>query len=33
MTYLLLKLSPWVLSALFLGILVGWTSCERDDQE
>jgi hypothetical protein len=31
MMYLLVKLFPWVLSALALGVLVGWVSCARRD--
>ena len=28
MTYLLVKLMPWLATALAIGLVVGWTSCD-----
>jgi hypothetical protein len=32
MDYLFVKLFPWMLCALALGVLVGWVSCRAEDQ-
>jgi hypothetical protein len=33
MTYLAVKLLPWLLSAFALGVIVGWVSCGRRRHE
>jgi hypothetical protein len=33
MDYLLIKLWPWMLSALAVGFLTGWLSCGQDEDD
>ena len=33
MDYLLIKLWPWMLSALVIGLVTGWVSCSPNDDD